>query len=73
MKQAYIKPTVVVVAMEKLMLDSVSKDDGKNGAPDNTNLPGVPEIGEGTPPADSKGHDLWGTWGDYPSQGSLWD
>lgn len=72
MKQAYIKPTVVVVAMEKLMLDTLSKDDGKNGAPDRTDLPNVPEIGERTP-ADSKGHDSWGIWDDYPSQGSLWD
>ena len=78
MKQTYIKPAVTVVKMEgPMLLESLSNPESERVAPEENlpkpDVPGVGGNGGNGVVYESKGHSSWGTWDDYPSQGSLWD
>lgn len=77
MKKKYIKPAVTVVKMEEpILLESLSDPTSGNASDENPNTPDVPGVGGNGGNGnvyESKGHTSWDTWGDYPSQGSLWD
>lgn len=77
MKKKYIKPAVTVVKLEgPMLLESLSDPTSGTTTDENPNQPGVPGVGGNGGNGnvyESKGHTSWDTWGDYPSQGSLWD